>query len=106
MDDPLLVRGFERLGNLRRDRQRLTDRDRRGRDPIGERRAIDQLHDQCVQRRPALFEAIDLRDVRMIEDGEQLRFATEPREAVGIVGNGGSRTLIATRRFSFVSRAL
>ena len=28
MDDPLLVRGFERLGDLLRDRQRFVDRDR------------------------------------------------------------------------------
>ena len=29
MDDPLLVRGFERVGDLPRDRQRLVERDRR-----------------------------------------------------------------------------
>ena len=49
---------------------------------------------------------MDLRDVRMIEGGEHLRFTTEAREAIGIVGNGRQRTLIATWRFSFVSRAL
>ena len=42
----------------------------------------------------------------MVERGEDLRFALEPREAIGIVGErqAGS-TLIATSRFSFVSRA-
>ena len=52
-----------------------------------------------------VFEAVDLRDVRMIERREHLRFTTETREAIGIVGDAGSRTLIATSRFSFVSRA-
>ena len=35
-----------------------------------------------------VLEAVDLRDVRMIQRGEHLRFATEAREAIGIVGNG------------------
>ena len=38
MDDALLVRGFERLGDLPRDRQRLGERKRALRDAIGERR--------------------------------------------------------------------
>ena len=40
VDDPLLVRRFERLGDLLRDRQRLVDGDRSLRDAIGERRAL------------------------------------------------------------------
>ena len=46
--------------------QRLVDGNRPLRDPIGERRAFDQLHDQGVQA-AGILEAIDLRDVRMIE---------------------------------------
>ena len=38
MDDPLLVRRFERFRDLPRDRQRLIDRDRSMRDAVGERR--------------------------------------------------------------------
>ena len=34
MDDPLLVRGFQRLGDLPRDRQRFVERDRAARDPL------------------------------------------------------------------------
>ena len=62
---------------------------RPGRDPIGERRALDQLHDQGAHA-AGVFESMDLRDVRMIERGEHVRFAAEPREAVGIVGNGSA----------------
>jgi hypothetical protein len=36
MDDALLVRGFERLRNLLRDRQRLLDRDRAARNALGQ----------------------------------------------------------------------
>ena len=66
MDDPLLVRRLERLGDLLRDRQRLVDGNRPPRDPIGERRAFDQLHHQRVHA-AGILEAVDLRDVRMIE---------------------------------------
>ena len=54
-------------------------------------RALDQFHDQgsCA----GVFEAMDLRDVRMIERGEHLRFTTEAREAIGIVGNGRQQDL-------------
>ena len=46
MNDAELVGGFERLGDLSRDRQRLVERNRTLRDAIGERRALDQLEDQ------------------------------------------------------------
>ena len=85
MDDALLVRGLERLGDLPRDRQRFVERDRPVRDPLGERRALDQLHHQRVDA-AAVFEAVDVRDVRMVERGEHLRFALEPREPLGVVG--------------------
>ena len=44
-------------------------------------------------RDAGVFEAMDLRDVRMIEGGEHLRFTTEAREAIGIVGNGRQQDL-------------
>ena len=44
MDDPLLVRGFERLGDLLRDRQRLVERDRAARDPLRQILALDEFH--------------------------------------------------------------
>ena len=46
MDDALLVRRFERLGDLLRDRQRLVERNRPLRDAVGQRRPLDQLHHQ------------------------------------------------------------
>ena len=44
MDDALIVRGFERLGNLPGDRQRLVERDRALRDALRQIVAFDQLH--------------------------------------------------------------
>ena len=51
---PLLVRRFERVGDLPRDRQRLVDRQSRPRAmPLGERRPLDQFHHQRAARRRA-----------------------------------------------------
>ena len=66
MDDPLLVRRLERLCDLLRDLQRLVNRDRAFRDPIGQRRSVDQLHYKSSGVR-ALLQTIDRRDVRVIE---------------------------------------
>ena len=46
VDDALLVRRFERLGDLFRDRQRFIEWNWPLRDPIGERRPLDQLQDE------------------------------------------------------------
>ena len=54
MNDAVLVRGFERLGDLPRDRQRFVDRDRPLRDAIGERRPVDQLQHERAGDRPLL----------------------------------------------------
>ena len=40
-----------------------------------------------------LFEAVDLRDVRMIQRGEDLRFAAEAGQAFGVVGDTGEEHL-------------
>ena len=50
MDDPVLVRGFECLGDLPRDGECFVDRKRALRDPLGQRRAFDQLQDQRADR--------------------------------------------------------
>ena len=46
---------------------------------------VDQLHHQRAHALGVL-EAVDLRDVRMIERREDLRFALEAGETIGIVG--------------------
>ena len=85
MDDPFLVRGLERLGDLACDRERLGNRQRSALQAIGQRRSLDQLEDQ---RRDAVgfFETVDGADVRVIERGERPRFTREARAALGICG--------------------
>ncbi len=87
---PVLVGGFERIGDLERDRARIIERHR---PPADERRAIvsiDQFHHErsharlsCACSR-ALLETVNLRDVRVVERCEHLRFTREPREPLGI----------------------
>ncbi len=85
MDDAALVRRFQGARDIDRDRQRLDDGHRSRGEAIGECAAFDKLHDE----RPAigavhLLEAVDLRDVRVIERGEELSLAPKPREACRI----------------------
>ncbi len=83
VDDALLVRRFERVGNLGGDRQRLLERHRSARDDVREVLTLDQFHGQGAHA-VELFEAVDLGDVRVIEGGERLCLTREPRQAIGI----------------------
>ena len=66
MNDPLLVRGFEGIRNLRRDRERLADRDRALRNAVSERWSFDQLHHER-RRTLGSFQAVDGRNVEMVQ---------------------------------------
>ena len=46
MDDPLLVRRLERIGNLSGDLQCLVNRHRATPQPLSDGLAFDELHDQ------------------------------------------------------------
>jgi hypothetical protein len=85
MHDAGIMRRFERLGELSRDRKRLIERQRPVPNAIGELVAIDELHHQgdCAAR---LLETVNLSDVRMIERRQRAGFAFETGEALGIVG--------------------
>ena len=85
MNDALLMRGFERVGNLLRDRQCLIERHCPACDPLRQILALDEFHRERAHA-VTLFEAVNVRDVRMVERRERLRFAREPREAIGVVG--------------------
>src|SRR5262249_21360034 len=68
---------------LLRDRQRFIERYGALRDPIRERGALDELHDE---RRPAgrLLESVDMRDVWMVQRSQQVCFTLEPCESLRI----------------------
>ena len=79
MHDPALVGGLERVGDLPRNPHRLGDRQRPTLQALGERQALDQFEDECVNAR-RLFEAVDCGDVRVIQRREQPRLASEARQ--------------------------
>jgi hypothetical protein len=78
MDDPALMRIFQRLGDLLRIVQRRLQRQR-----AVERLTLDQLHDQRT-----LFHSVDGRNIGMIERRQYLGFALEARHAVGVLCEG------------------
>ena len=92
MDHPGLVRGLQRLRNLLGNGQRLIQRDRPFGDPVGEGRAFHQLQDQRLGVF-ALLDAVDLRNVRVVQAGEHLRFPLEPGEPIRVSGEGVGQDL-------------
>ena len=104
MNDPFLVRCVERVGNLARDCERLWNRQWPARQPIGERGALDQFKHQCGHA-IGFFQSVDRADVRVIQRGEQPRFARETGPAFGVELKCDGRILIATSRPSLRSRA-
>ena len=82
VDDPPLVGGLERLDDLLRDGQRIVQRDRPAREPLGEVLPFDELHRQRAPStgRGRVFESVDLRDVRVVERRERASFPVEPRQ--------------------------
>ena len=66
--------------------------------------ALDQLEDQRGHA-IGFFQAVDRADVRMVERGEQARFAREARRRSGSAVKCDGRILIATSRPSLLSRA-
>ncbi len=92
MNDPALVRGFERVGDLPGDRQHLVQRHRTPTDAIGKRRSIDELQHQRADA-VAVLQAVNRGDVGMVECGEDFRFALEARNPFRIAGKGRGQDL-------------
>ena len=82
----MLVRGFQRFSNLLRDGQRLIHRNGTLSDAVGERRPFDQFHHQRNRAR-ALFETVNLGDVRMVQGGEDFSLSLKPRESFRVAGD-------------------
>ena len=105
VDDPLLVCGFERVGDLFRDGEGFVDRQRPARDAVGQRRPFDQLHHE--RRRVRLISRA--RKSRRCSDDSarralRLRAGTARGDLASAATASGS-TLMATARFRFVSVA-
>ena len=97
MDDALLVRGLEAFGDLLGDGDGFAGGDRTALQALGEVFAFYQLQ---REREDAvrLLEPVDRGDVGMIQRGEELRFAPEPRDALGILRERRGQDLDWQRR--------
>ena len=85
MDDALLVRRFEGGPDLPADAHRLVDRNRSLGDAIRQGRPFDELEDErCLPLR--ILESVNGGDVGMIQGREDLRFALEAGQPIGIAG--------------------
>jgi hypothetical protein len=73
MDDPLVVRGLERIRDLARDGQRLGRGNRAGGDTFGKGWTVDELHHEVVRAH-----IVERTDVRMIQRGHRASLALEP----------------------------
>ena len=105
MDDPRFVRPGERVGDLHGVAKGLTDPERPRRDDLLERPPLGVLHHDEVDAGIGA-DVVDGDDVRVVERARRLGFLDEAPLAVGIGDLVGGRTLMATVRFSEVSRAL
>jgi hypothetical protein len=91
------VGGFERGAKLAGDPKGLIRRQRAASNPLGERLALDQFQDQRSCGRAVVggrfLDPVDGGDVGMVERREQLRFACEPCDAIGILRDGRRQDL-------------
>jgi hypothetical protein len=87
VNDAAFMRRFQRLGDLSRDGHRFLQSHRSLRDPIGERQPIDKLQNERA-RTAGVFDAVNMRDMGMIERGEHFRLTLKPRQAIAIGREG------------------
>jgi hypothetical protein len=92
VDDALLVRGVEGVGHLRPVPHDLVERQRALLEPVGERLALEQLHDEEVGV-AVLPHVEEGADVGVVEGGDGLRLALEARAALLVLGEGGGEDL-------------
>ena len=86
VNDALLVCRVKRIGDLLRDGERFVERNRPVRDAIRQCRSLDQLHHQRGYA-GALLEAVNLRDIRMIQRCENFGLALKARQPFRVIGH-------------------
>ena len=84
MNDPLLVRGLERVRDLPGHGERFFCRNRPRRDPLRERLALDELENERLDV-ARFLETVDRRNVGMVQRREDLGLPLEPRQPLGIL---------------------
>ena len=81
VNDAAVMRGLQGLRDLPSDAERLGNRDPAARNEVREGRPFNELEDEG-DARGALLNAVDRRDMRVIQGREQLRLPFEACEAV------------------------
>ncbi len=84
MNNPSLVGGFERVGDLSGNGKRFVERDGSLGNAIGQRRSFNEFEHE----RPdaiSVLEPVDVPDVRVVQRSEDPGFTFEAGEAVGIL---------------------
>ena len=79
-------------------------RNRALRDAVSERRPVDQLHHQRTNA-ARLLEAVDVRDILMIQRRERFGLTLKAGDALGSDASASGRISMATSRPSLVSLA-
>ena len=92
MDHAFFVRRFQRLRDLSGNLQRLLDRQRAFGNALGQRLARNQFHHQIIHA-AGLLEAMDRRDVGMIQCRQHARFALKAGQPLGIVRKARGKDL-------------
>ena len=104
MDDPSFMGRVERVDDLSANGERVGNREGAPLNLFGQRLALDELKNQRTQT-VEVFDAMNRRDVRMVQRREDARFALKRARRSGSLVKTRGRILIATSRASFVSRA-
>ena len=87
MNDPALVRRFQAFRDLFGNRQHLVDGNGTLDDATGQRLSFHELQNERLEA-IRFLESINRCDVRVVQRGEDVRFALEAREAVDIQCEG------------------
>ena len=87
MHDSRVVRRFQCVGELPGDRQCLVQRKRATLEALRQVLSVDELHGYRVHRTRVL-DAVNRRDVGVVECGQRLGFAREPCPPVIVTSHG------------------
>ena len=104
MNNPLVVRGFQRQCDLSAERQDVSDRKGAFANPLCQCRSVDQFHDEDG-RALVLYDVVQRRDVGVVQGGNDFRLPVEAPQSLGSEVCVAGSTLRATWRGSRVSRA-
>ena len=93
----LFVHGFECFGDVFGNPKGFLDWNAAAANPFGERLAFNQFQRKCMDA-IGFFEAVDGRNVRVIQRGQQSRLALEPRATIGVCSKRSRSGFSAQRR--------